>query len=180
MHWDRRQARYTLLLFLLIFAAGQVKQYLARPVFPHFPAVFESWPPEGSLLDATALKSSALKVFQSATTVAKAVRSLGLKADPLGSGRCLPPAGVLIKGVDGWSIRPMTQRERWVWRIPMDLYRCRPEDLMRINGIGPSLAERIYRFVQDRGYLGSLDALNEIPGIGPGKIKQLKQELEIP
>jgi competence protein ComEA len=87
---------------------------------------------------------------------------------------------VLIKGVDGWSIRPMTQRERWVWRIPMDLYRCRPEDLMRINGIGPSLAERIYRFVQDRGYLGSLDALNEIPGIGPGKIKQLKQELEIP
>ena len=74
----------------------------------------------------------------------------------------------------------MTQRERWVWRIPMDLYQCEPEDLQRIRGIGPSLAEKIQRFVQNRGYLNSLSDLDAVPGVGPGRLEQLRKELEIP
>ena len=74
----------------------------------------------------------------------------------------------------------MSQRERWVWRIPMDLYRCDPEDLQRIIGIGPSLARRICRFVGERGHIPSVSLLGEVPGIGPAKIKQLEKELEIP
>ena len=74
----------------------------------------------------------------------------------------------------------MTQRERWVWRIPMDLYHCEPEDLQRISGIGPSLAWKLYQFAQARGYLESLSDLVEIPGVGPGKMEQLRKELEIP
>ena len=74
----------------------------------------------------------------------------------------------------------MTQRQRWVWRIPMDLYACKPHDLQRINGIGPALAEKIHQFVQGRGYLESMSNLNEVPGVGPGKMEQLRRELEIP
>ena len=74
----------------------------------------------------------------------------------------------------------MTQRERWVWRIPMDLYHCEPEDLQRISGIGPSLAGKIQKFVQNRGYLNSLSDLDEVPGVGPGRLEVLKKELEIP
>jgi len=55
-----------------------------------------------------------------------------------------------------------------------------PQDLQRIRGIGPSLAEKIYRFVQERGYLQSLSELDEVPGVGPGKMKLLRKEVEIP
>ena len=74
----------------------------------------------------------------------------------------------------------MTQGERWVWRIPMDLYRCEAHDLERIKGIGPSLAGRIFSFLLERGHLDSISELDEVPGVGPGKLKLLRKELEIP
>jgi competence ComEA-like helix-hairpin-helix protein len=180
MHWDRRQARLTLLLFLLIFTLGQLKAYIIRPVYPDPELLEEMWPPEGLLVNATILKGRALEVFSTGTAVAEAMNELGLKMDPLGSGFCLPRAGVLYMGPAGWRVRPMTQRERWVWRIPMDLNRCNLDDLQRIKGIGPSLAEKIYRFVQNRGHLNSITDLDEVPGIGERKLEVLKKELEVP
>ena len=131
-------------------------------------------------MDATALGDRALELFPGGTTVAEALVELGLEKDPLGSGFCLPRAGVLYRGPAGWRVRPMIQRERWVWRIPMDLYLCIPGDLKRIKGIGPSLAEKIFRFVQERGNLDSLSDLDKVPGIGPGRLEALKEELEVP
>jgi hypothetical protein len=121
-----------------------------------------------------------LKVFPRGTKIATAIMELGLKVDPLGSGFCLPRAGVLYQRPSGWRIRSMTQRERWVWRIPMDLYGCNSHDLQRISGIGPSLAVKIYQFVQNRGYLKFIAELDEVPGVGPGKLEKLRKELEIP
>jgi len=103
-----------------------------------------------------------------------------LAVDRLGSGFCLPRAGVLTRGAGGWRIRPMTQRERWVWRIPMDLYHCTPEDLELISGIGSALAEKIHRFVQERGALASVSDLDDVSGVGKGKLEVLMEELEIP
>ncbi len=180
MQWSPRQARYTLLLFLLIFTAGQVKACLTRPILPDLGQIQEIWPPEGCLVDATALKGRALEVFPRGTSINAAVSEMGLVPDPLGSGFCIPGAGVLYRVQSGWRIRPMTQRERWVWRIPMDLYDCQPLDLQRISGIGPSLAEKIYQFVRGRGYLDSIFDLDEVPGVGSGRMKVLKNELEIP
>jgi hypothetical protein len=179
MQWSHRQARYTLLLFLLVFAAGQVKAYLTRPIFPDLGQIQEIWPPEGCLVDTTALKGRALEVFPQGTSIYAAVSEMGLVPDPLGSGFCAPRAGVLYNVSAGWRIRPMTQRERWVWRIPMNLYQCEPTDIMRISGIGPSLAERIYRFVQDRGSLKSISQMDEVPGVGKGKLKVLEKELAL-
>ncbi len=139
-----------------------------------------SWPPPGHVVDATVLRGKALEVFPGGTTVGKAVSRLGLAPDPLGSGFCLPRAGILSSGPEGWTIRSMTQRERWIWRIPMNLYECEREDLERIKGIGPSLAGEIARFVRSRGYLNSLDELQEVPGLGPGRMKMLRKDLEIP
>ena len=180
MQWNRRQARYTLLLFLLIFTTGQVKAYLTRPVYPDLKQLNQHWPPDGLLVDATALKDRALEFFPLGSTIYEAVSELGLVADHLGSGFCVPRAGVLYQIHSGWSIRPMTQRERWVWHIPMDLYACKPRDLQRINGIGPALAEKIYEFVHDRGHLDSISDLDEVPGVGPGRLERVKKELEIP
>ncbi len=180
MNWSPRQARYTLLLFLIIFAVGQVKAYLTRPIYPDFSNFQENWPPYGHLVDATVLKNRALEVFPPGTTIYVAISAMGLEPDPLGSGFCLPRAGILYRDQAGWRVRPMTQRERWVWRIPMDLYACKTKDLQRINGIGPALAGKIHQFVQSRGYLNSLYDLDEVPGVGPGRLEVLRKELEIP
>lgn len=180
MQWSSRQARFTLLLFILLFAAGQVKACLTSPVYPDLDRIKGPWPPKGLLLDATVLKNRALEVFPPGTTSAAALDEMGLMADPNGSGHCLPRAGVLEKRRHGWAIRPMSQRERWVWRIPMDLYMCEPEDLQRIKGIGPSLAGKVYRFVQMKGALQSLRDLDDVSGVGPGKLEVLKKDLEIP
>ncbi|MDF1526704.1 MAG: helix-hairpin-helix domain-containing protein [bacterium] len=139
----------------------------------------EIWPPEGCLVDSTALKGKALVVFPQGTSIYAVVSEMGLVPDTLGSGFCAPRAGVLYNGSAGWRIRPMTQRERWVWSIPMDLYQCEPEDLQRISGIGPSLAVKIQRFVQNRGYLNSLSDLDLVPGVGPGKLSALEKELAL-
>ena len=178
MRWNRRQARSTLLLFLLLFSAGRGKALLTAPIYPEPHG--EGWPPPGHVVDATALPGKALEVFPGGTTVGTAVSLLGTVPDLLGSGFCLPRAGVLSSGPEGWTIRPMTQRERWVWRLPMNLYECEREDLERIKGIGPSLAGEIVRFVGSRGYLNSVEELQEIPGLGPGRMKMLRKDLEIP
>jgi hypothetical protein len=180
MYWNDRQARCTLLVFLLIFTAGQLKSYLLGPVYPESAQHHENWPPDGFIVDATVLKNRALVIFPRGTELGIAIASLGLEPDFQGAGFCLPRGGVLYLGQKGWRIRSMNQRERWVWRIPMDLYQCAPRDLQRISGIGPSLAGKIHEYVENRGYLISLSDLEEVPGVGPGKLKVLKRELEIP
>ena len=85
MDLDPRQARITVLLFLLILTSGQLKLYLTRSIYPD-PAVFlEKWPPQGCLVDASALKDRALEEFPAGTTVDDAIRRLERKPDILGS-----------------------------------------------------------------------------------------------
>jgi len=176
---DPRQSRITLLLFIAIIVSGQVWLHIHRPIYPD-PSVFpEKWPPAGSLVDATAVENMALEVYSPGTTVGSAIGQLGLIPDRVGSGFCLPGAGVLFRVKTGWRIRPMTQLERFIWRIPMQISGCEPEDLRRIRGIGPALARKIYNCVQERGHLESMDELGEIPGIGPKKLAALKRELTI-
>ena len=177
MDINPRQSRITILLFIAIIVCGQIWQHIHRPINPDISMFPETWPPAGSLVDTTALKDRALQVYNSGTTVGSAIGQLGLIPDRAGSGFCLPGAGVLYKVESGWRIRPMTQLERFIWGIPMQISGCEPEDLRRIRGIGPALARKIYNLVQERGYLGSMDELGDIPGIGSKKLEALKREL---
>jgi competence protein ComEA len=73
----------------------------------------------------------------------------------------------------------MTQEERWIWRIPMDVHRAGPQDLSRIDGIGCALASRICGYVGEKKCLQSLDELLDVPGIGRSRLEKLKEELEL-
>jgi DNA uptake protein ComE-like DNA-binding protein len=61
----------------------------------------------------------------------------------------------------------------------MNIYKCGPEDLARIEGIGPSLGTKIHQYVREKRYLNSLDDMLEIPGIGSARLKALKGELTL-
>ncbi|MBI2071867.1 MAG: helix-hairpin-helix domain-containing protein [Gemmatimonadetes bacterium] len=57
--------------------------------------------------------------------------------------------------------RPLARGER------IDLDRASAEELARLPRIGPALAARIVAYREEHGPFGSLEALDQVPGIGP-------------
>jgi competence protein ComEA len=56
----------------------------------------------------------------------------------------------------------------------IDLNTASKEDLMEIEGIGPSLADRIIQFRDERGGLDNVDDLRELSGISESTIEGLR------
>jgi competence protein ComEA len=52
------------------------------------------------------------------------------------------------------------------------------EQLDEIDGIGPTLAERIVEYRTEEGGFGSLDELDEVDGIGEARLKTLREALQ--
>ncbi len=53
------------------------------------------------------------------------------------------------------------------------------EELERLPGIGPTLAQRILDYRQSKGGFRSVDELGKVSGIGPKKFEELKDLVEI-
>jgi len=64
--------------------------------------------------------------------------------------------------------RPLARGER------IDLDRAGVEDLARLPRIGPALAARIVAYREEHGPFGSLEALDQVPGIGPTLLAALR------
>jgi competence protein ComEA len=60
---------------------------------------------------------------------------------------------------------------------PISLGSATAEQLDELDGIGPTLAERIVEYRQDKGGFGSLDQLAEVEGIGEKRLEALKTAL---
>lgn len=176
--WSTGRARAVLVLFYLFLAAGLLRYWaLERPIFPGTPGQYAKWPPAGSLVDASRLGDRGMAVFTPGTPVAHVVESFGLPLLLYGSMHSIPPYGVLTSGTGGWTVRPMTQKERYIWGLPMDANACDPGDLLLIPTIGPALAERIHRFIRDRWGIDTLKELDGVKGVGAARLKVLRQYL---
>lgn len=62
-------------------------------------------------------------------------------------------------------------------QAPISLGSATAEQLEQLDGIGPTLAERIVEHRQQRGGFGSLDQLGEVEGIGEKRLEALKETL---
>lgn len=60
----------------------------------------------------------------------------------------------------------------------IDLNTATTEQLQELDGVGPTTAEKIVRLREQRGGIGVVDDLAEIPGIGPKKLDALRAQLE--
>ena len=60
---------------------------------------------------------------------------------------------------------------------PISLGSATAEQLDELDGIGPTLAERIVDYRQTKGGFGSLDQLAEVEGIGEKRLESLKAAL---
>jgi len=178
-HWNKKTARALLVIFYTALLIGRVNAYINRPIYPENTELPDPWPPAGYLVDAIAVPPNGLITFKSGITVGEAVASLELPVDPHGSGRCIPPAGKFYRSKGGWTVRPMSPKERRVWGIPMDPVVCSVEDFQGIPSIGPSLASKLHRYISERGYISSVDELDDVTGIGPARLKVLKKYLAV-
>ena len=52
------------------------------------------------------------------------------------------------------------------------------EQLDEIDGIGPTLAERIVEYRQEKGGFGSVEDLGEVEGIGEKRLETLREALQ--
>ena len=61
----------------------------------------------------------------------------------------------------------------------MDLNTSSSDDLQRISGIGPVLADRIARYISEKVWIRNVDSLIRVKGVGPVKLETLKKYLEV-
>ena len=60
---------------------------------------------------------------------------------------------------------------------PVRLSSATPDQLEGLDGIGPTLAARIVEWRDDHGGFSSVDALLEVPGIGPSRLESLREKV---
>jgi len=60
---------------------------------------------------------------------------------------------------------------------PVSLSSATAADLEALDGVGPALAARIIAWRDSHGGFSSVDALDEVPGIGPARMEALRPHL---
>lgn len=60
---------------------------------------------------------------------------------------------------------------------PVSLSSATAADLEALDGVGPALAARIIAWRDSHGGFASVDALDEVPGIGPARMEALRPHL---
>lgn len=64
--------------------------------------------------------------------------------------------------------------------VKVNINTASADELTKLKGIGPSLAERIVAYRTEHGPFTSADELTRVKGIGNKKLQQLKDALVIP
>lgn len=82
---------------------------------------------------------------------------------------------------DSFTVAPQRQvtaeEDETEWQI--DLNKATEEQLQKLDGIGPVLAERIVAYRQEHGDFTSVDQLLEVEGIGEGILGGIRDMLII-
>jgi competence protein ComEA helix-hairpin-helix repeat region len=74
---------------------------------------------------------------------------------------------------------PLSAKALWVLGRPIPINRATAEDLDRLPGIGPGLAQRIVEYRERRGRFSSLDELIEVNGIKEKTFEKIKGYLTL-
>jgi competence protein ComEA len=74
---------------------------------------------------------------------------------------------------------PLSAKALWVLGRPIPINRATAEDLNRLQGIGPGLAQRIVEYRERRGRFSSLDELIEVNGIKEKTFEKIKGYLTL-
>lgn len=74
----------------------------------------------------------------------------------------------------------MVKTPELIKKVPrIDLNEAGVKKLKKLPGVGPVLAERIVEHRNKEGRFVSVEELNEVSGIGPATLKQIKEEARV-
>lgn len=62
---------------------------------------------------------------------------------------------------------------------PVNLNSATAEELGTLDGVGPATAEKILAYRQEHGGFGSVDELDQVPGIGPKRLAALRDHVTV-
>jgi competence protein ComEA len=100
---------------------------------------------------------------------------LNLAAEVEDGRQVLVPERIRPGGAPAASTTPTTPAEGQ----PLNLNTATLEQLDTLSGIGPTTAQKILDFREERGGFGSVDELGEIPGIGDKRLASLRAEVTL-
>jgi competence protein ComEA len=63
--------------------------------------------------------------------------------------------------------------------VPLDLNTATPEQLDTLDGVGPATAQKILDYRKAHNGFGSVDELDQVPGIGPKRLAALRPHLRV-
>ena len=63
--------------------------------------------------------------------------------------------------------------------VPLNLNTATPEQLDELDGIGPATAEQIVSYREAHGGFGSVDELDQVPGIGETRLASLREQVRV-
>ena len=63
--------------------------------------------------------------------------------------------------------------------VPLNLNTATPEQLDELDGIGPATAEQIVAYREAHGGFGSVDELDQVPGIGETRLASLREQVRV-
>lgn len=95
-------------------------------------------------------------------------------------GRGVPPRGWVGCAADGAAPRDLTQRERLLLGLPVDLNRAGAEDLEWIPGLSRKLAAAVVADRVARGPFACPEELERVRGIGPVRMGRARPHVAVP
>jgi competence protein ComEA len=63
--------------------------------------------------------------------------------------------------------------------VPLNLNTATIEQLDELDGIGPTIAQQILDYREANGGFGSVDELNQVPGIGEQRLASLREQVRV-
>ena len=63
--------------------------------------------------------------------------------------------------------------------VPLNLNTATPEQLDELDGIGPATAEQIVAYREAHGGFGSIEELDQVPGIGETRLASLRDQVRL-
>ena len=94
-------------------------------------------------------------------------------------GRGVPPRGWVGCAADGGAPRDLTQRERLLLGLPVDLNRAGADDLEWIPGLSRKLAAAVVEDRSARGPFARPEELVRVRGIGPVRLARALPHLAV-
>jgi competence protein ComEA len=163
-----------------VAAAGAIERWRAGRQGP------PTWLPAPSYAGAVevrgAVASPGVRAAMAGRPVREALAEAGPRVRPRGDvlEASLAEGALVVLDPDGGVRLGWMAGERLLTLgLRVDLAHASPEDLQALPGIGPVIADRIARWRASRGPIRSVEALKEIPGIGPRKLEAIRPLLRI-